>query len=366
MRPFGYLLPMLLVLALGCGERNEPSAAPSAEESPRDPEVERGEALYQRYCALCHGADAKGYAADNAPSLASPEFLRTASDEFLTRAIADGRPDTPMSAWGKRHGGPLEDDDIDAIIGFLRSLSDAPPVAVDDERVAGLPRRGRGVYALHCVSCHGSEGEGIDILSLANPTFRATASPGFLRYAVTHGRSGTPMPAFGARLRPQQIDDVVAFILTLGDEGSTPVPLPAPPEEPPRLPSLADMDFVINPDGPPARFTLRSGRFVPAAQVKRELDRGARMILLDARPTSDWLRSRIPGAIPVPFYDRSEILSDLPRDGTWIVAYCACPHAASGQVVNALRERGYKNTAVLDEGIQHWEQQGYPTVSGPP
>ena len=47
-------------------------------------------------------------------------------------------------------------------------------------------------------------------------------------------------------------------------------------------------------------------------------------------------------------------------DDTFIVAYCACPHAASGHVVDALRERGYRNTAVLDEGILVWRELGHP------
>jgi 3-mercaptopyruvate sulfurtransferase SseA len=29
-------------------------------------------------------------------------------------------------------------------------------------------------------------------------------------------------------------------------------------------------------------------------------------------------------------------------------------------VVDALRKRGFKNTAVLDEGILFWRQQGFP------
>ena len=39
-----------------------------------------GEKLYERYCALCHGADREGYAADHAPSLRSPELT---TEEFL-------------------------------------------------------------------------------------------------------------------------------------------------------------------------------------------------------------------------------------------------------------------------------------------
>ena len=53
----------------------------------------------------------------------------------------------------------------------------------------------------------------------------------------------------------------------------------------------------------------------------------------------------------MPSYDVDECAAKLPKDGTWIVAYCACPHAASGRVAAALRDRGFKNVVVLDEGV---------------
>ncbi len=54
----------------------------------------------------------------------------------------------------------------------------------------------------------------------------------------------------------------------------------------------------------------------------------------------------------------------LPRDGTWILAYCGCPHAASGQVMDSLRAAGFPNTAVIDEGIFEWIRRGYPVTHG--
>ena len=88
------------------------------------------------------------------------------------------------------------------------------------------------------------------------------------------------------------------------------------------------------------------------------------MILLDARPPSDYVRYHIPGAIPSPYYEIENVKARLPRDGTWIVAYCGCPHAASGRVMDHLREEGFENTAVLDEGVLVWSQEGYPVVRG--
>src|SRR5690606_14627808 len=90
-RPMGRraLLMTCGLLAAACGD--EEAARPSADAPSSEAIVREGEALYARYCALCHGADAEGYAADDAPSLRSPELLRSASDAYLTAAIADGR-----------------------------------------------------------------------------------------------------------------------------------------------------------------------------------------------------------------------------------------------------------------------------------
>ncbi|MCB9597639.1 MAG: c-type cytochrome [Sandaracinaceae bacterium] len=353
---------LLALLGAGCDDDVD-----STDRRPTDPaRVERaGEGLYRRYCALCHGRDGEGYGADNAPMLAGQEWLRSASDEFITAAIANGRPGTPMSAWSRAHGGPLNDTQIEAIRVYLRSWQRTPRANVEETVVEGDARRGRLIYVLQCAECHGARGEGVDAVALANPAFLATASDGFLQYAVSHGRTGTRMVAFRDRLEPEQIDDVVAFIRALGDPAAVAGALRPPPEPVPDLPALADMQLVINPQGRPAHFTLREDRFVPAADVQRELERGRRIVILDARATSDWLRQRIPGALPVPFYELDAIAAELPRDGTPMVAYCACPHAASGHVVDALRRQGFTNTAVLDEGIDFWAQQGYPIATGP-
>jgi cytochrome c oxidase cbb3-type subunit III len=98
---------------------------------------------------------------------------------------------------------------------------------------------------------------------------------------------------------------------------------------------------------------------VSAEQVKKALDAKQRIVIIDARAASDWIQFHIPGAISGPYHDRA-MLDRVPNDGTWVVAYCACPHHASGEVVDALRERKYTNTAVLDEGILFWRDRGYP------
>src|SRR5215203_7531925 len=61
-----------------------------------------------------------------------------------------------------------------------------------------------------------------------------------------------------------------------------------------------NLPVVLNPKGKHPDFTLREDRFVSAEQVKRALDKKQRIVLLDARPPSDWIQFRIPGAISFP------------------------------------------------------------------
>ena len=118
---------------------------------------------------------------------------------------------------------------------------------------------------------------------------------------------------------------------------------------------------VINPSGKHPKFTLRDDRFVSVEQVKKALDAKQRIVIIDARASSDWIQFHIPGALSVPYHDRAQ-LDRVPNDGTWVVAYCACPHHASGEVVDALRAKKYPHTAVMDEGILFWKDHGFPLV----
>jgi len=357
---------MALMIAMACGARppSQPKPArPSAVALSATPDdVREGEELYTRYCALCHAKGAVGYAADNASQLRNASFLRTATDDHLRIAIDRGRPGTPMAAFGSRHGGPLSPKQTDRIVAYLRSLDRSVPLDVHTLQVQGDAERGATVYAERCASCHGERGRGKTALSLDNPTFHTTATAGFIRYAIEHGRPGTKMPAFASVLSASEIDDLTVAIRAWSR---------AIPADSPAFAAIPPLDqLVINPNGKHPEFALREKRFVPVEAVAKALAAGARIVILDARPLSDWHRGHIPGAYPTPFYDEIETLARaLPRDGTWIVAYCACPHAASGKVVDALRSLDFPNTAVLDEGIQVWEQRGHPmqvTAAKPP
>ena len=324
-----------------------------------DPAGLQGQALYMTFCAQCHGADAKGYKSDNAPSLVNKTFLESATDAFIAQSIATGRPGTSMAPYAKEVGGPLDRAAIDRIVAWLRaqgpqSVALAPPGK-------GEPARGAPIYARECAKCHGEQNVRATAVHLANPQFLAAASDAFIRHAIVAGRPGTPMESFSTRLNAQEIDDVVAYIRGYAQGGIVEGTLPAPTGTEP---------VVINPKGKdPIWKKLRSdpnstvGRYVSVEEVNAALTAKKKLVIIDARPQSDWMRVHITGAVSIPYHEVAK-LDAIPKDA-WAIAYCACPHHLSGIVVDELIKRGHKKALVLDEGVLEWHRRGYPVTAAP-
>lgn len=338
------------------------------------PHVAAAKETYGALCAGCHGPEARGYAADHSPSLVSSTFQESVTNEFLFRSIAEGRPGTAMAAYGPSAHGPLSDEQITGLVLWLRE--GGAPSTVLGAPGPGDRARGGVLYAKHCKSCHGdakARGEGV---SLGNPKFLALASRPFVRHAIVHGRPGTKMAAWENKLTAPDVDAIVAYVF----EGLAPTEaegegqLPAPRGNEP---------LVLNPGGKAPSFSPRSDpcpepaaqggrdagkpcvpnhRYVSAAQVAQALTDKRRLIILDARPTSEWMRVHVKGAVSIPHHDPRR-LPEIKNDGTWVIAYCACPHHLSGDLVDALRARGIKNSAILDEGVLEWHRRGYPVVA---
>lgn len=333
-----------VALPTGCG--------PDTPDAPPPTSAEVGAQNYEKTCALCHGENGEGYVADNATALRSSTFLATASDDYLARSIARGRPGTTMSAWSHARGGPYGADAIAGIVAYLRTWQTAPSITLSDAPIAGDPVRGADTYAASCASCHGPNGTEGPNVRLANAEFLDVASDEFLRYAILHGRTDTAMPAFENTLSSTDVADVVALLRSWAKPvapGDAPVPGTLGP-------------IVQNPDGPDPNFTVGE-RFTPADAIKAELDRGAAFGFLDARAPSDYVAEHIAGAANVPFYQASDYLFALPKD-KWLVCYCACPHAESGVLMDTLVANGFTKVTILDEGFFVWRDRGYPVRSG--
>jgi mono/diheme cytochrome c family protein len=85
-------------------------------------------------------------------------------------------------------------------------------------RAAGLP--GHGVYVEHCRRCHGAFGDGARAsrmakrrVDLAAPAYRDTTFLEDVRRVVADGKGR--MEGFGAKLAPEDIDSVTAYVRVL-------------------------------------------------------------------------------------------------------------------------------------------------------
>jgi len=93
--------------------------------------------------------------------------------------------------------------------------------------VSGDPTAGAQVFARECRLCHGERGQGGVGATLSGPI--AAAQPAaFLRQTIDNGVAGSPMPAFRGVLSADEIENVVAFILSWDHR---PVPVVTPQAE---------------------------------------------------------------------------------------------------------------------------------------
>jgi cytochrome c oxidase cbb3-type subunit 3/ubiquinol-cytochrome c reductase cytochrome c subunit len=326
-------------------------------------EVAHGREVYGRMCAVCHGAEGEGYRADQAPALAHPDFIGSVSDPFLLAAITHGRAGTTMSAWGVEHGGPLSPAEARSVIEFLHTFRKGDAPSVDERPIEGDATRGQAVFARECSRCHGDRGTGGAYENIGNPQLLATASNGFLRLAIHRGRAPTLMPAFEKQLSDQDIEDVLSLLRAWQTSGGSPLRAPVAAKPPP----LPLGPVPLNPSGPePVGFASANG-LTKADVIHEQLVRGARMGILDARAPSDYANEHIEGAVSVPFYDPTPYFDQLPKDA-WLVCYCGCPHAESGQLASKLKAKGFTKVTVLDEGLGYWSRKFTVKVSdgGPP
>lgn len=199
-------------------------------------QTREGQALFQANCATCHGADLSGGSAPNpysdapwpAPALNNVELRYEDSDivmdlrHFLTETIKQGRPGTPMPAWGSAYAGPLNDTQVDAIVEYILSVQ-VDELADADMFVGASSEE---LWTANCARCHGDNLQGQVGPQLLNLYERYGAKPGdpeadfkavreFILGTVTNGRwvpTGPIMPSFGNILSDDEITSLIEYI----------------------------------------------------------------------------------------------------------------------------------------------------------
>jgi len=197
----------------------------SADTEPGSPE--RGEQVYRRACALCHGHTGRGdgvaarYLSPQPRDFTSGYFRfrsttsRGPTDADLYEIISRGIPRSQMPAWENL----LSERDRRDVVAFVKTLSDvfestgtALVIPPDPGATAESLAEGQHVYMLmQCFKCHGSSGRGDGPSSKTLLTAQGESIKPF-DFTVGHykwgrdgqsifrtfeaGLNGTPMPSY--------------------------------------------------------------------------------------------------------------------------------------------------------------------------
>ncbi len=196
-----------------------------------------GALLFAENCSGCHGQFGEGGPNPSRPGdiispISSAEFLKTRDDVTLRAIISQGQPEFGMSPFGTTNGGPLSDDEIDAVVAFVRSWQANPPVALPTEVAVvatpvPVPLSGAKIYADVCSRCHGVYGEGGTGTALADPEFQSNYDDKALFDMISKGRIASPMIGWGEILTHDQIDQLVQFIRSLQPAAAKPTGTPS-------------------------------------------------------------------------------------------------------------------------------------------
>jgi len=177
-----------------------------------------GAQLFAENCAACHGQFGEGgpnptRQGDIIAPISSAEFLKTRDDITLRNIISQGQPNFGMSPFGAAYGGPLSDDEVDALVAFVRGWEANPPVELPPEVSPGQAAlTGAQIYTDVCSRCHGPNGEGGIGPALADAEFQAQYDNQALFDAISQGHEATPMIAWGEILTPDQLEQLVRFL----------------------------------------------------------------------------------------------------------------------------------------------------------
>jgi ubiquinol-cytochrome c reductase cytochrome c subunit len=170
--------------------------------------VERGHDLFLTGCSSCHGVDGEG--TGQAPGLVG---VGAASADFQ---LTTGRmPNTEPNRQAVPKPPAYDDDEIDALVAYVASLGEGPPIPDVADPKGDLVRGGR-LFTLNCAACHSSAGNGGALSSGRNAPTLHGATKVQVAEAVRTGPG--PMPLFGPEtLSDKQVNSIVEYVNYLRD-----------------------------------------------------------------------------------------------------------------------------------------------------
>jgi mono/diheme cytochrome c family protein len=238
---------------------NEENRMAEFEQHQKAQEIEIGADLFEINCRGCHGLRGEGIPG-LAPPLNDAHFFTQRLDEvgwqggledYIIATVSTGRqvstrPDQypgagspAMPTWSDRFGGPLRDDQIEAIATFILNWE---ATAVGEAEITQLPTltpsaaasddpvvRGQGVYeSAGCGACHTIEGVSVGAVGPALNTIGTTAADRvaglsaeeYIRQSIldpsaylVEGYEDLMLKTFADTLSETQLNDLIAFLL---------------------------------------------------------------------------------------------------------------------------------------------------------
>ncbi|HEX3300629.1 MAG TPA: c-type cytochrome [Actinomycetota bacterium] len=119
---------LVLVLSFPAYRFTEGSRRADAELSQNAAQIATGQELWSENCATCHGKTGEGV---TAPALNSQEFLSSVTDQQIAGIVEGGVPGSAMPAWLSDYGGALTQQQIEAIVTYVRSWQPTAPSRPD-------------------------------------------------------------------------------------------------------------------------------------------------------------------------------------------------------------------------------------------
>ncbi|MGH7164015.1 MAG: c-type cytochrome [Nitrospiraceae bacterium] len=209
--------------------------------------LEKGRLVFERNCAVCHGALGDGRGMAGMMVRTKPRDFRLGTFKFRSTPTGSLPTDEDLFqtiSRGLRGTGMVAQDDLPererrAVVQYLKTFSDrfrterpqpSVPIPEPPPRTPELVARGREIYQkAECFKCHGTEGRGdgpsatdlkddwgypIQPSDLTRPLKRGSTPEAIYRTVVT-GLDGTPMPSYEGALSDGELWALSFYVASL-------------------------------------------------------------------------------------------------------------------------------------------------------
>lgn len=106
--------------------------------------------------------------------------------------------------------------------------------------------------------------------------------------------------------------------------------------------------------------TAKTSTEMDPAELRRLIENGVRVQLVDIRDRADYRKGHIPGAKNIPVDELEARAGNELSRSTLVVAYCECTNDELSEIAREIvNSRGFQKTAILRGGFTAWRNAGF-------